>query len=170
MLAATFRSAILAGMLIYELSPAECLEVISRAYVGRLACARDDQPYIVPISFCFDGTASLYGFSRVGQKIEWMRENPKVCVETDEIVDRFHWSSVIVTGTYEELGDSPEDDSEQLKRALDLLQQHSAWWLPGAGELVDGETDPTSVVYRVRIASISGRRTARPSTSPSVGT
>ena len=156
-------------MLIHELSHAECVEVLSRAHVGRLACARDDQPYVVPISFYFDGTGSLYGFSRVGQKIEWMRDNPKVCVEADDIADRFHWTSIVVTGTYEELTDSPED-SEQLKRALALLQQHANWWLPGAGKLVDGEPHTTSVVYRVRISSVSGRRTARPPTSPSLDT
>ena len=156
-------------MLIHELSPAECVEVLSRAHVGRLACARDDQPYIVPISFYFDGTASLYGFSRVGQKIEWMCDNPKVCVETDDIADRFHWTSIVVTGTYEELGDSHED-SHQLERAVELPQQHSHWWLPGAGKFVDGETHTTSVVYRVRISRVTGRRTARPPTSPSVAT
>lgn len=144
------------------LSHAECVEVLSRATVGRLACARDGQPYVVPITLTFDGTASLYSFSMVGQKVQWMRDNPKVCVEVDDISDRFHWISLVITGTYDELRDSP-GDRDELRRAFDLLQQHSQWWLPGAGKMETGESHAVPVVYRIRIVAVTGRRTARPS-------
>ena len=45
----------------------------------------------------------IYIFSTFGKKIEWMRKNPKVCLQADEIGDRWNWGSVIVTGTYLEL-------------------------------------------------------------------
>jgi len=151
-------------VLILELSHAECVEVLSRATIGRLACARDGQPYVVPITLSFDGTASLYSFSTVGRKVEWMRDNPKVCVEVDDIADRFHWTSLVVIGTYEELRDSPEDRDE-LRRAFELLQQHSLWWLPGAGTVGTGRRQTAPVVYRIRIATVTGRRAAR-SSSP----
>jgi nitroimidazol reductase NimA-like FMN-containing flavoprotein (pyridoxamine 5'-phosphate oxidase superfamily) len=150
------------SVLIHKLTHGECVEALARATIGRLACARDGQPYVVPITLAFDGTASLYSFSMVGQKIEWMRDNPKVCVEVDDISDRFHWTSLLVTGTYEELRDSP-DDRDELQRAFQLLQQHSQWWLPGAGRLESGEAHTVPVVYRIRIATVTGRRTARPS-------
>jgi nitroimidazol reductase NimA-like FMN-containing flavoprotein (pyridoxamine 5'-phosphate oxidase superfamily) len=38
----------------------------------------------------------LYGFAFHGQKIDWMRANPNVCVEVDEIVDQYHWTTVLV--------------------------------------------------------------------------
>ena len=38
-------------MLIHELSAEECAELLTRAHLGRLGCAHDGQPYIVPISF-----------------------------------------------------------------------------------------------------------------------
>ena len=147
-------------MLIHQLTRDECLEVLSRATIGRLACARGDQPYIVPISLHFDGTAGLYSFSTVGQKIHWMRDNPKVCIETDEVVDRFHWTSVVVTGMYEEL-DNSDRHRDDLKRAIESLQRRSEWWLPGAAEIVSGEAHPATVIYRVRISDVSGRRAAR---------
>ena len=38
----------------------------------------------MPIYFAYhDGY--LYSFSTVGRKIEWMRGNPLVCLETDEV-------------------------------------------------------------------------------------
>jgi uncharacterized protein len=51
----------------------------------------------MPIYFAYQPDR-LYGFSSVGRKIEWMRANPRVCVEADEVTDHFHWTSVIVSG------------------------------------------------------------------------
>jgi nitroimidazol reductase NimA-like FMN-containing flavoprotein (pyridoxamine 5'-phosphate oxidase superfamily) len=150
-------------MVIHELTPAECDEIVVRTNLGRLGCARAGQPYIVPIFFAFDRLARcLYSFSTLGQKIEWMRSNPKVCVQVDEIADQFHWTSILITGLYQEISDSPRE-SDALRRAHDLFQQRSAWWLPAAGKLATGEKRDNPVVYRIRIATMSGRRAARPS-------
>src|SRR5262249_37750915 len=68
-------------MLIHELTRTECTDILGRSSIGRLACSHFDQPYIVPISYSFDAEEDcVYGFSTVGQKILWMRENPKVCL------------------------------------------------------------------------------------------
>ena len=54
-------------------------------------------PNIVPINFAYR-ERYLYSVAALGQKIEWMRTNPLVCVEADEIVDHDHWTSVVVQG------------------------------------------------------------------------
>ncbi|HVJ27924.1 MAG TPA: pyridoxamine 5'-phosphate oxidase family protein, partial [Vicinamibacterales bacterium] len=91
-------------MRIISLSEEEVRALLQRSHIGRIACARHDQPYIVPIGFSFDSEKNcLYSFSAVGQKIQWMRENPRVCVEVDDIVDKDHWSTVVIFGGYEEL-------------------------------------------------------------------
>lgn len=36
-------------MLIHELSESECRKVLAGTNLGRLACAHDNQPYVVPI-------------------------------------------------------------------------------------------------------------------------
>lgn len=146
------------AMLIHELTAAQCQEVLGRTSLGRLACARDDQPYIVPIFFYFDVTEkSLYSFSTAGQKIAWMRGNPKVCVAVDEISDQFHWTTVVVFGRYEEIRDSKQE-SDARSRAHELFQQRPEWWLPGAGKLSTGEEHHTPVIYRIRVDRMSGRR------------
>ncbi|HUE84787.1 MAG TPA: pyridoxamine 5'-phosphate oxidase family protein [Vicinamibacterales bacterium] len=150
-------------MIIHELTRPECADVLQRTHVGRLACARHAQPYIVPISFYFDGDDTcLYSFSTVGQKIHWMRDNPKVCVEVDEVVDRFTWTSVVVSGLYEEL--QGLSDAARIKsRALKHLQERSEWWLPGTAKLASGSEHSVAVMYRIQIVTMSGRRAARPS-------
>ena len=112
-------------MLIHELTPAECYDVIGRATYGRLGCARYDQPYVVPFVFQLDQPAScLFSISTVGQKIHWMRENPKVCVEVDEVVDQLHWTSVLALGRYEEIRDAQHD--EEFRKQAEGLFRHRA--------------------------------------------
>ena len=47
-------------MLIHELTGDQCREVLGRAELGRLACSRFDQPYVVPIHFSFDADNGLH--------------------------------------------------------------------------------------------------------------
>ena len=146
-------------MLIHELKAEECAEVLGRTYVGRLGCARHDQPYIVPIFFAYDhGRKCIYAFSMLGQKIKWMRENPKVCLEVEEITDRNHWTTVLVFGRYEEIPKSAEEAPAR-QRAEQLFQKRQEWWLPGAGKVKSREHDHM-VIYRIHIDRITGRRPA----------
>jgi nitroimidazol reductase NimA-like FMN-containing flavoprotein (pyridoxamine 5'-phosphate oxidase superfamily) len=147
-------------MLIHEMSPSQCVELLSRIQLGRLGCSRFDQPYIVPIHFSFDAERHcVYAFSTIGQKIEWMRKNPKVCLEVEEIVDKDHWATVLVVGRYEEILKAPEE-TEARERAEQLFQQRREWWLPGAAKSGGGEHQHI-VVYRIQIDRLTGRRATR---------
>ena len=148
-------------MVIHQLTPAECFELLGRARHGRLACSRHEQPYIVPFSFYLDQPREcLYSFSTLGQKIEWMRGNPKVCVEVDDIVDQFNWTTVLVFGRYEEVGDAGHDPDSR-RRAHELFRQRAEWWLPGVGKSTAGDEHHTPIVYRIQIDKLTGRRAAR---------
>jgi uncharacterized protein len=147
-------------MLIHELTRPECVEILRRAQVGRIGCARYDQPYIVPILFSFDEEREcIYGFSTVGQKIEWMRQNPKVCLEVEDIEDKDHWTTVVALGRYEEI-DQSADQAPARRRAEQLFALRREWWLPGAAKLPSREHHDI-VVYRVTLDRLSGRRASR---------
>jgi nitroimidazol reductase NimA-like FMN-containing flavoprotein (pyridoxamine 5'-phosphate oxidase superfamily) len=148
------------AMLIHELTTAQCREVLSRTSLGRLACARGAQPYVVPVSYTYDADSDcLFCFSAVGKKVNWMRENPNVCVEVEAVDDRFHWTTVVLFGRYDEIGDSPEQKDIR-HRALHLFQQRSEWWLPGGA--TSGHRQPHAMVmYRIHIDSLTGRRASR---------
>ena len=149
-------------MLVHELSVAQCADILARSDVGRLACARHDQPYIVPIHFSFDrARPCFYAFSSLGQKIEWMRENPKVCVEVEDLIDRRNWTSVLAFGRYEELGGSPDDQAAR-RTAQELFAQRPEWWLPAAAKVASRDQQPFVLIYRIQVDRLSGRRAGRP--------
>jgi nitroimidazol reductase NimA-like FMN-containing flavoprotein (pyridoxamine 5'-phosphate oxidase superfamily) len=175
-------------MVIQEMTTSECFSALARARLGRLACTRENQPYVVPISFVYE-EPYLYCFTTPGLKVEWMRSNPLVCVELDAVEDTEHWTSIIIFGEYEELPGSPEGDQAQLHRreparlishptwtnaaeqerlhAHELLQRHSEWWDIGCASctLRNPKGPMTPVFYRIRIKRITGRR-ATPSNCP----
>jgi uncharacterized protein len=148
-------------MLIHDLTAEQCREVLTRANLGRLACSRADQPYIVPIFFSFDlQDDCLYSFSTVGQKVDWMRGNPKVCVEVDEVRGQYEWTTILVFGRYEEIGDSSEHAPAR-RRAHDLFQQRPHWWLPATGKLRGAEEHHSPILYRIHMNLVTGRRAGR---------
>lgn len=171
-------------MVIREMSRDECLATLSRGRLARLGCALENQPYVVPIYYAFrkapDGDY-LYGFTTVGQRVEWMRANPRVCVEWDEVTRHDRWVSVIAFGRYEELPDpaacrpdcppgrppmqaavpEPSEEDRERQRAQELLQQHTTWWQPGAAAYAasthrDRSQPFRALYYRIRIDQVTG--------------
>lgn len=145
-------------MIINEMTKQEINSLLGRASVGRLACTKDNRPYIVPLSFAYH-SVFLYSFTTVGRKIEWMRENPHVCVEFDEIDATNRWQSVIVTGLYEELsGDPAHVDARNT--AHNLLSTSAEWWEPGYAKTIirDAERPLEPVFFRISILETTGHK------------
>ena len=69
-------------MRITRISKEECTELLERASIGRLACSLGNRPYIVPVCFAYEPD-QIYVFSTFGKKIEWLRQNPKICLQAD---------------------------------------------------------------------------------------
>jgi nitroimidazol reductase NimA-like FMN-containing flavoprotein (pyridoxamine 5'-phosphate oxidase superfamily) len=145
-------------MLIQEITKQDSLNRLTNMRLGRLACAQGAQPYITPFYFAYDSNY-LYSFSTVGQKIDWMRVNPLVCVETDEVQSSEEWVSMIIFGRYEELPNTLEWETER-ERAHKLLQQKAIWWEPGyVKTIVQGAERPLVPVYfRIYIEQITGHQ------------
>lgn len=144
-------------MEINEMTNEECSAFLAHASIGRLGCSLEDQPYVVPINFAYD-SGYLYVFSTFGQKVKWMRANPKACVQTDQIQSESEWSSVVVNGEYEELPEPQYSAERQL--ASSLLGKRYQWWLNALGQrqlrVGDKAIDP--LFFRIRIKSLSGLR------------
>jgi len=142
-------------MLIHEMTLEECRAALARADFGRLACAREDQPYVVPIHFAYDGE-HLYGLTTAGQKIDWMRSNPRVCLEIDERASHNRWLSIVVLGRYEELTETPAGERARA-RALELLQRREVWWQP-ASVARPGRAQRAPIFYRIQVLRMTGLR------------
>ena len=143
---------------IHEMTDFECCQALQQATVGRLACARDNQPYVVPIYFVFHRD-HIYAFTTLGQKVEWMRTNPRVCFEVDERTAHDQWQSVVVFGQYEELLDLPEYEAARVK-AYELLEKHVMWWEPACvgAKHRDLPHSDTPILYRIKIDRMTGHR------------
>ena len=128
------------------MAPDEIESVLRGNRVGRIGCASNDRPYVVPTSYAYDGEY-IYGYSTLGRKIAVMREQPSVCFEVDEIAGSSSWRCVIAEGTYEELID---DTCRQT--AVDHLAR-------AVGAMVPRTIDASRnmVVFRIRLLSRSGR-------------
>ncbi len=156
-------------MLIKEMTVKECRETLARTGFGRLGCARDNQPYVVPIYFIYEPD-HLYGFSTLGRKIEWMRSNPKVCVEVDDVTSQHLWLSVVVIGRYEELPDVAERSSER-RHAQMLLEKRLLWWQIGyaAKRLRPGKERTQPILYCIHIEEVTGHRATPDAVESAIG-
>ena len=143
-------------MVIEEIAEQECRRLLAGvSVVARLACSRENQPYIVPIHVHLDDEY-LYSYATLGEKIQWMRQNPLVCLEVDELITPSEWVSVVVFGEYEELEDTLERE-EARRIAEQLFQKRPMWWEPAVVP-VGSEAPRFPVVFRVRIVRMTGRR------------
>lgn len=144
-------------MQIDELTDSECREILSRTNIARLGCSLNDQPYVIPVGIAYEADF-IYVFSTFGQKIKWMRSNPKACIQVDEVRGQSDWVSVIANGEYQELPEPQFEDERN--HARKLFQQCHHWWLNAmAGRRIrlrDDEIKP--LFFRIRISSVTGLR------------
>lgn len=145
-------------MIISKLRSKESREFLARVGFGRLGCSSNNRPYIVPVYFVYD-RERLYCFSTAGQKIQWMRENPLVCLEADEIKNHDHWTTVVVLGKYVEIPND-EDNRKGWEYARALFQKRKLWWQSGytAAQTRRSATPPEPVFYCIVIEQLTGLR------------
>jgi len=148
-------------MIIKEMTQQEIRELLERATIGRLACAKDGQPYVIPLTFAYHAVF-LYSFTTAGRKVDYMRANPRVCVEFDEISATNNWQSVIVTGLFEELTKEPEHIDSRYTAHM-LLNKSAEWWQPAYVKTVIREQERAlePVYFRISILETTGHKAVK---------
>src|SRR5262249_31313398 len=113
-----FRSSVISeGMhMMRTLDNEEARRLLQTAWVARLGCIVDGEPYVVPINCHLEGDY-LYSHSLAGLKITGLRENPRACVQVDEIEGDLRWRSAIAFGKYEEIT-KPKERADILNTLL----------------------------------------------------
>ncbi len=135
--------------------------VIRESRVCRLGMVDGDIPYVVPLSFGYDGRHLFFHSAKKGRKMELLRRNSRVCLEFD-IVDRVveaeeacGWSiryrSVIAEGRAEIL-----EGFEEKRAALAVLMEQYAGG-GGSHEFPDEILKHTAVV-RIDLEKVKGKR------------
>jgi len=135
-------------------------QIIAVAGVCRLGLSNLDQPYIVPVSFGYDGKAIYFHTATEGRKIDYMTANPRVCFEMEQDVHVIRneelackwgqsFSSVIGFGWVHEITDHPGR-----KAAMNQVMQHYS----GRQWDFDPETFAKVRLWRISIEELTGKR------------
>jgi nitroimidazol reductase NimA-like FMN-containing flavoprotein (pyridoxamine 5'-phosphate oxidase superfamily) len=132
------------------LTDREIDDLLRTSRLGRIACTANDRPYLIPISYAYDGE-DIYCSSVYGRKIQVMREQPLVCFEVEAIENESSWKCVIAEAVYEELNDRNEREAAMAQLA------------PADSRFVPRSMDASArlVVFRLRVTSTSGRFESR---------
>ena len=141
-------------------SRADIDAIIAGSEVLRVALSNDNEPYLVPLSFGYDGEAIYVHTAKKGKKIDYFRANPRVCFEfernvryvrdgADACSSTFSFESVIGHGEISELV-----DVKAKEYALNQITLHY-------GETPSGF--PADAVKKVRawkisVESVAGKR------------
>ena len=132
------------------LSDEETRNLFAIAHVARLGCIVNGEPYVVPVSCHLEGNF-LYSHSLPGLKISGLRENPRACVQVDQIESDLRWRSAIAFGKYEEVTKPSEraDILSKLLRRFPLLT-------PVESALAEDGAPPEVIVYRIKVERLTG--------------
>jgi len=134
--------------------------IIGQCQVCRLGLAKDNRPYIIPVSFGYDGSALYFHTAKTGTKIDFITANPGVCFEfeygvrlapheTDPCNWTFSYQSVIGYGTVRELAD-PEEKADGLRRIMKQYSEKEWTFTAVSLEAIS--------VWKVEIESMTGKQ------------
>ena len=151
-----------------EIGSREEIDAIIRAAdVCRLGFAVDNEPYVVPISFGYDGGALYIHTAGRGRKIDCIEKNNRVCFELEANVEirtdnddackwTFEFESVIGYGTVSELTNINEKT-----HGLNEIMKHYS----GREWEIAAQDTATTRVWRIDIDSVTGKRSREKPTS-----
>jgi nitroimidazol reductase NimA-like FMN-containing flavoprotein (pyridoxamine 5'-phosphate oxidase superfamily) len=142
-----------------QLNDTQIKNVLSSQVLGRLACTDGKKPYIVPVTYTYDGHY-IYGQTNEGLKLKMLRKNPNVCFEAGIMTGMRNWQSVLVFGKFEELkGIEAEKARDILFGRVFTLMTSST--IHAHEHSVSAKIDDASrmkfVLYRIRIKKMTGR-------------
>lgn len=145
-----------AGPTFRALTQHECIALLARNVVGRLAFVRDGRPDVRPLHYRFEA-GWIYGRTSEGSTLAALAAlagEPWVAFEVDEVAGTFEWTSVVVRGTFHRL--APDARECDLGPAV-----HAATQLRTIVPATLDEGDPAphrTVLFRISIGEMTGRR------------
>lgn len=142
-----------------QLNEIQINNILSSQVLGKMACTDGLQPYIVPVTYAYDGQY-IYGQTNEGTKLEILRKNPNICFEVDIMLNMRNWQSVLVFGVFEELDAISGNLARQMlfNRIYPLTtsstvqhEGHEEKYVPEDGTRIK------NVMYRIAVTMTTGR-------------
>lgn len=138
---------------IRTLTQHECVGLLTRNQVGRLAFSFRDRVDIQPVSYVYDA-GWIYGRTSEGAKLVTLAHSHWVAFEVDEVRSAFDWQSVVVRGSFHRIDpEGTPDDRAAFAYALRLVRTI----VPDTFTTRD-PTPHRTVLFRIAIDEITGRK------------
>lgn len=136
--------------MVNNLDDEEIERLFQSARVGRLGCISNGEPYVVPVNYEFrDG--AIYCHSLPGLKVSALRENPRACLQVDQIETDLRWRSALAFGNFEEL-----TDDAQRQDALTRLMAKHPMMTPVEWSVAHDADTQDIIVFRINIDRMTG--------------
>lgn len=138
--------------MINDLSENASKEFLSEQEFGHLGCVlASGEPYVVPVNYLVED-GEIYIHSLPGRKLAALRENPRVCLQTERIADDgFEWRSVIAFGEFEEVS-----ERERKTEILYEFYRRFPHFTPVEARFDDAVSLKDIAVFRIRIRRLTG--------------
>ncbi|MEK0431434.1 MAG: hypothetical protein RL139_1238 [Gemmatimonadota bacterium] len=135
-----------------ELTREECVALLDRHQVGRLAFSQKDRLDVEPIHYVhLDGW--LYGRTQPGTKLEVLLHNRWVAFEVDEVEALFEWRSVVVKGgLYLLRAEGSEAERERYAQGVAAVRR-----LVPEAFTPDDPIPERAVLFRIHVDELRGR-------------
>jgi nitroimidazol reductase NimA-like FMN-containing flavoprotein (pyridoxamine 5'-phosphate oxidase superfamily) len=148
--------------------PAELEGIIGRCKICTLALAKDNEPYVVTLSYGWDRDrrALYFHCGKEGRKMDWLRANPRTSATIiedlgyDQASCDHAYKSVVLDGRLIEVADTAE-----VRRAMELLirQLHPADPELKLARLVAGDRGFDALrILRLDIGALTGKGRSAP--------
>ncbi len=135
-------------------------DIINKSDVCRIAFANDNIPYVIPVSYGYDGKSIFVHTAKTGRKIEFIEKNNLICFEFDvdlKTIDHetipCKWTSayksVIGYGKMIELVDFEEQEN-----AINQIMMHYS----GKEWKFDEKMLKSVKLWKIRIEEVSGKQ------------
>lgn len=147
--------------MIENIAKQDCLQFLANHYVGYLGYLQDSKPYVVPITYFFDGNNTIVGYTNRGQKISAMRQNKAVSLLVSDTVSVYNWKSVLAQGDFNELSgiaakQSLHQFSEGIKTLILKKEERNLHCISEFSAKIFKEELP--IVFTIVVNYITGKR------------
>ena len=138
---------------IRALTQHECLALLARNHVGRLAFSFHNQVDIQPVNYVYDA-GWIFGRTSEGAKLVTLAHSHWVAFEVDEVRGTFDWESVVVRGSFHRIDpEGTPDDRSTYAHALQLVRTI----VPDSFTPQDPVPQRT-VLFRIALGDVTGRK------------
>lgn len=140
----------------------EIEQIIKDSLVCRLAFSKDNMPYLVPVSFGYDGNYLYVHTAKEGKKIEYLKSNIMICFEFDINVKTIEHETIACkwTTTYQSVigfGKMVEiTNFEEAAHGLNQIMLHYS----GKEWPLNKKMLNTVKMWKIEIEDISGKQSA----------